>query len=365
VLLAWLLHPSYVLANDSSFGGSAADLVPLKETRVRMVSEDIVATFDGEWKVSAAYVFENPTAQAVTLQMGFPEPRCPEDMDCHVSQAFKDLETTVRGVPVEHRKGSLSMSKLSEILGKVWLYDVSFAAKERVEIHHSYRVGGSYSIGGGYDLVYITRTGALWSGPIGSATFRFRCPAWMISLTYAKGSKPNDIHIVREGEEAYTEVVFEMHDWKPKKDLWVAFELDGMDAQWKVPAHPVPGIDPCPLQSDDLFFTAQQAVDDGAAAVDALARTWNQQPPLALRTCANNVFARYGRKFDSELYNRFFYGAKGWAPGAPPYKPYAPNPAYSTALLGAHDWAVLKVLRAAKALRAGPERNDQKRDSSR
>jgi hypothetical protein len=65
--------------------------------------------------------------------MGFPEPRCDEDGDCHISQSFKDLETTVRGVPVQHRKGKLSMTKLSPVLGKVWLYDVIFEPKERVK----------------------------------------------------------------------------------------------------------------------------------------------------------------------------------------------------------------------------------------
>lgn len=352
-LLAILLIQRVALANDSSFGGSGADLVPIEEKRIRMVSEDIIATFIGDWSVTAAYVFENPTNETISLQMGFPEPKCVEDLDCHVDRAFKDLETTVRDVPVKLRKGKLSLSKLSPVLGKVWLYDVTFEPRERIKIWHSYRVGGTWSLSGGYDLVYVTRTGAQWGAPIESAKFRFRLPVWMKSLQHAKWAKPTDIHIVRTAKDAYTEVVFEQQQWTPKSDLWVAFELDGMmEQEWRLPESPVAGIEPCGLTSDTTAIDAWNATQERPDTTAALAKTWSQQSAASLQTCTNNVFARYGRKFENDRYNRYFYGSKGWSPGAPPYKPYAPNPAYSTRVLTDVDWAVLKVLKMAKAMQA-------------
>jgi hypothetical protein len=336
-------------ANDSSFGGSGADLVPLSETRVRMVSEDIVLTWGRGWKVVADYVFENPTDEPVTLQMGFPEPKCIPDMDCDVDTSFKDLETTVRDAPVTHRKGNTSLSKLSVVLGTVWLYDVSFAPKERVHIRHTYRVGGTCGLSGWCDIAYITRTGARWAGPIENAKFRFRLPIWMNSLRYPKWSKPASIQMAHVGNDAFTEIAFEQTQWKPKADLWVAFEQEPPFPTWSAPDRRAPGIEPCPLDSDALP-DAWAAVAAGETNVAELAKLWSRHSPEQLRTCVNNVFARYGRKFEANLYNRYFYGSKGWSPGKPPYKLYSPNPAFSNRALTAYDWAVLKVLRMARDL---------------
>ena len=214
---------------------------------------------------------------------------------------------------------------------------------------NTYRVGGSCSIGGACDIMYITRTGALWAGPIESAKFRFRLPIWMNSLRYPKWSKPKSIQMVYLGDDAYTEVLFEQTQWKPKADLWVAFEQDYFIPEWTTPGTPTKGVPPCPLVGY-IYDDAQQAVNEGDSAVAELAKVWSRESPEALKTCANNVFARYGRKFDSNRNNRFFYGSKGWLPGKPPYKLYAPNPAFSNRVLTPFDWAVLRVLRTARDL---------------
>ncbi|MEZ5584231.1 MAG: hypothetical protein R3F37_17105 [Candidatus Competibacteraceae bacterium] len=94
------------MANDMAFGGAGADLVPLTENRVQMVSEDILIERrafggyqilgKGDWRVSAAYRFHNLTSESVDVQVGFPEPACPEDGDCDFT-GFTAMIITVRG----------------------------------------------------------------------------------------------------------------------------------------------------------------------------------------------------------------------------------------------------------------------------
>src|SRR5688572_25989156 len=81
--LAVLLAAASAAANDFSVGGSGADLVPLSETRVSMRAEDIRIVFvERHWRITADYVFVNPTTTAVTLQIGFPEILCSPEVDC-------------------------------------------------------------------------------------------------------------------------------------------------------------------------------------------------------------------------------------------------------------------------------------------
>ena len=74
VLIAVLFWVGPTFANDATFGGAGGALAPLKETRIRMASEDILLeAMDNEyWSVTASYVFENTTSKTVVVQLGFP-----------------------------------------------------------------------------------------------------------------------------------------------------------------------------------------------------------------------------------------------------------------------------------------------------
>jgi hypothetical protein len=101
---------NYASANDFTAGGTPADLVPVPESRIAMQSEDILMEYsDGDWLVTADYVFQNSSPAAITQQIGFPELHCDPDAgyDCRVD-SFKSLKTTVDGKAVTHRKGQIS-----------------------------------------------------------------------------------------------------------------------------------------------------------------------------------------------------------------------------------------------------------------
>lgn len=69
VLIAMALHSGGASANDSSFGGTGADLVPREETRVSMKSENIVIEYrDESWHITADYVFRNLVDSPASIQ---------------------------------------------------------------------------------------------------------------------------------------------------------------------------------------------------------------------------------------------------------------------------------------------------------
>ena len=110
VLIAVLFWVSPTFANDATFGGAGGALAPLKETRIRMASEDILleALDNDYWSVTASYVFENTTSKTVVVQLGFPELGCMGDCDMGHPFTMNGLVTTVRGRPVNHRTGRIN-----------------------------------------------------------------------------------------------------------------------------------------------------------------------------------------------------------------------------------------------------------------
>jgi len=294
-------------ANDSTFGGVGAELIPLVETRIRMVSEAIVLDRDAErWRVEARYAFENPTEETIVVEMGFPERHCHSDEDCTSSRAghFQDLQTMVRGVEVVQQTGSVDPSHdWAPSLGRVWLYTVEFAPGERIEIVHRYTYESSGSVDGEI-IDYVTRTGKLWNGPIGHARFVVRTfeRPWMLEFPaeFALVSlveRPGDQH------RGITEIVFEMRDWTPRGDfsLLLATPFRGLE---HLSAH---GLD-CPALHDVVAHERTRESDPKAA--DALAEVLERYDPETLRTCRNLPYAAHGRPFTSHRLRRVFYGSK-------------------------------------------------------
>jgi hypothetical protein len=230
LLLAALSWPAPAHANDTAFRGAAANLFPQRNVPVRMLSEDILLVATGtEWRVVAKYLFESQSSQPLRLQVGFPELRCWSDPEYPCGHRhFRDLETTVGGQPVTRRPGKLSKSAAwSEYLGVIWLFDVEFAARARVEVEHRYRLGSSESSDGDRFTDYVIRTGSTWLGPIGHARFTVHLPAYALRVSASKvaglaGAPPRIV----DGPEPYVELVLEGSELRPEKDLQFRFNAD-------------------------------------------------------------------------------------------------------------------------------------------
>jgi hypothetical protein len=70
-----------------------------------------------------------------------------------------------------------------------------------------------------------------------------------------------------------------------------------------------------------------------------------------LRICRNAVFARHGRIFSDGQLNRYFYGKAKPKHSLRPYLPFEPNNEFSNDLVSKTDWALLKVIDRAQAIR--------------
>ncbi|MCB9593007.1 MAG: YARHG domain-containing protein [Sandaracinaceae bacterium] len=293
-LAVWTLGAP-ALANDASFGGEGADLAPLVETRVRMASEEIVIEqprpdADG-WRVTATYAFENPTDEAVAITMGFPERHCGPDEDCGFDNRFLGLRTTVRGEPVAHRVSRVGRRHgWAPRLGRAYLFDVRFEPRERVEIVHRYQMGSSGSVDGGDEVAYVTRTGALWAGPIGRARFVVRTHRrpWRLSF-------PAEYQLARYVEEptaagpGRTEIVFEQTEWSPRHDLHVYLgrPWNGIETTSAISRCPAPGAT--------------------GRYVERTREALRELSDADLATCRNMIFAAHGRPFASAAARETFY----------------------------------------------------------
>lgn len=326
-------------ANDSSFGGSGSDLIPLTETTIRMASEEITFTaasplsFEGkwgEWEVVAKYHFENPSERSVKLQMGFPETRCggenwEGDGSPHCGE-FRGLRTEVRGVAVEMRAGTVGKPPWSERLGTVYLFEVAFKPKETIEIVHTYRY--DRTPGAGFEsLTYVTATGALWNGPIGSARFRLvgvETPP--VSVQF-----PPSFRLVESAERptptgGRTDLTLEARDWRPTGD----FNLTLLNHTW-------PSRFNCPpLEGTEEYDPDWQALD-----------------AKALRLCRNLPFAAHGKAFqDRDLAEQFYRpeGPSDYDDGSRAIG-FRLNALYADSLLSPAEWAYVERAKKEEARR--------------
>jgi hypothetical protein len=118
------------------------------------------------------------------------------------------------------------------VFGPVWLYDVTFAPRDVVKIVHTYQVSGGGSVAGDRWVGYVTRTGAMWGGPIGSARFTFRVPYPTLLLRAPKDQPVLSIVRKTEGKKVFLEVVLAAKSWTPKDDLLLSHSPEEYFTQW-------------------------------------------------------------------------------------------------------------------------------------
>jgi hypothetical protein len=354
VLVAVLLFaaPSVARANDGAFGGSGASLAPLASTPIRMVREDIVMELRGRplaWDVTAHYEFENPTDEAVTVQMGYPETRCDaEEGDCvgHGGR-FRGLRTRVRGRVVRERIGRVSESSpWAQELDRVHLFDVSFAPRERVTVDHHYVYDRSFTAVMGENVYYLTRTGALWNGPIGEARFTVRTPEPLYSVEH-----PGVFRLVQWDRRVMngrgmSELVFEARSFTAEVDFGLLLgsvmrleigEPIG-DGSFDATVCYLSGLTGPMRPSTRVFFDE-----------------WlRDAPPEDLAACRNLVFALSGYTFRNERWTRAFYGARprpgdmgeGWV-----VEPLRPATRFTQAQLPRHHGTIVRAIQRELARR--------------
>lgn len=309
LLIVW---PAVAAANDGNFGGSGASLAPLASTDVKMLREDITLELAGRplaWRVTAIYEFENPTGAPVTVQMGYPETRCdPDEGDCMGQGGrFRGLDTKVRGRRVRHRVGRVAESSPWAMeLERVFLFDVVFAARERVRVEHRYTYDRSFTAVLGENVHYLTRTGSLWNGPIGEARFTVRTPNPPLVVEHPRSVPLTSWdRVVRDGR-GVTELVFVVRNYRPTEDFEVLLG------------------EPARLQAGEAIGDGSIDVADCVAAATAgRSREARQMTDEFLREssvetltgCQNLLLALSGSPMPDARWTRAFYGGEGRTSG--------------------------------------------------
>ncbi len=226
VLVAMSAVADLAAANDTAFGGSAAALVPIEQTDVQMRSERIVMTahpVEVRWDVSARYEFVNHGTEAVKLQVGFPELRCPGGAEYCSTGAFQRLTTRIDGQLVKHRKGKVDLGhEWNNHLGTVWLFDATFPPGKTVVIEHAYSVPGVLDSMGHRYLTYVTRTGQTWAKTIEKAEFVVRLPPFTHTVLAARGKGVTG-QPPRVATDGRVEFVAKATNWVPDEDIEIGF----------------------------------------------------------------------------------------------------------------------------------------------
>jgi hypothetical protein len=352
--------PALAHANDGTWGGSGSDLVPLKEKRIRMAAEDIVMEYvpvkkyGVRWQVTATYTFENPTDEAITVSMGFPETFCDGESDCGSpdnKHTFWDMKTTVDGKPVKMKVGAVSAKeeKWAPELGRVHLFDVKFAPKAKVSVVHTYHHGYSGSSMGDSSLYYITKTGSLWNGPIGKARFTVRMPERPWGLVYPKTYNLQSYTSRKQDKKVMTEIIFEQQNWTPTQDLDLYFGSPMTSGSSKFATS-------CP----DVH---ESSVGEGIKkpTLKAGEETFGGLSDEELRICRNLPFAHHGYTFKDEKLQKLFYG-----PGALKVSGaydneeepkdfvrinFQPNPFYDESMLSKDEQGYVKLIKLVEEAR--------------
>jgi len=341
-----------VLGNDAEMGGVGTDLVPTENTSVALAKEDITLRLRGDkWSVVARYVFKNPDASPHRVTMGFPEHACAvDDEDCPKNM-FSRMKTSVRGRRVRHRQGSLRPEHAwAKLLGPVWLYDVAFEPRETVEIVHEYAMEPGGSITGAAWVDYITRTGALWAGTIGEATFTFILPQQAMLLAMVPEVP---VSVTREGDKIH--VVFTHSGWEPEHDLTLHYALTDVMLPWTIGEEPG-GFDwDLAMKRSGVRSHCRALGDlDPGAVLNGLeverVATELAASSSDLRLCRNAIYARRGKIFEDESLNRYFYGESTPVPGSRAHFAWIPTTRGATPLF-ATDRTRLGIVERAAALR--------------
>jgi hypothetical protein len=287
--LSVLLFASSGAAKDGVLGGTSAGPVPLVETRVRMASEDIVLRYsDLRWHVEATYVFENPADAAIELQAGFPELRCEAGEECE-GKGLRDVTTTVDGRRVTGQEGKLEETgSFSKYIGVIWLYDLTFPAKQRVTVVHGYTLSSGTDSQGNRFISHVTRAGRNWAGPIGKARFTARLPVVTHTIRRPElaGLRVTPPRVVSDGPAPHVEIVLEGANWVPAGDYSISFNPTALIAEAR--------LDSSKSRKREQLFPAGSCLRSLAAVT---------------RDCVNLIYASKGYPFrEPELVKRFYSG---------------------------------------------------------
>ncbi len=235
-------------ANDTSFGGEGATLLPIENHEIAMVDEHIVIEGMPDkrpdfpklkgWKTTCTFHFRNDSSSPQTITMGFPFPRPIdvdregtqlEELDAKMKKVFltpmiAKFTTKVRNVDVKSKE--IEIKDPSSPYRNAWVWDVTFAPGETVEVVNTYEHEASGNSEYEQEITYVLRTGKNWKGgKIGRSLLEVKpnldfypVPG---ELAAEYEVQPKGARIEADG--AFKKVIWDLKDFEPKSDLRIRF----------------------------------------------------------------------------------------------------------------------------------------------
>lgn len=324
---AFLAH-----ADDTAFGGSGAAPMPIKQTDVAMLNEQIVISgheinrpdMKGEWKYNCEYTFKNETNSSHTFQMGFPFP-----VDDQMGEITTPLGYTSKkgsalvhdfAVTINGKSVPAKATKIASVPEKginyedAYIWQITMPANQIVKVHHYYVSGVTINVMGQNNVSFVLKTGGLWKGDtIGSAHLEVvpntptrLCTELDKSADYLK-TTPAGMQIVGEGKDR--KYVWDLQNFAPKEDLELCLINNKNYVRYYI-VYPIvqgTGFNHIPL---------------------------NKMSPPELQVLRNSIYAQYGKQFDNPKLQEYFN--KQWW--------YEPSANYSENLLTEDDKKAIDLL---------------------
>jgi hypothetical protein len=307
-----------VYANGGSFGRLGEVVFPLEDRDIKMVSERIIGNGGQDsHEVNCEFTFLNLTDELKKIEIGFPihglvsalyENKKSEDI------TDRDILVIVDGkkVSVDLRAG-MSNPKLN--LGGayplVFVFPVEFGPHERKKVkirYHTWYFSADDDVIATRSFIYVTKTGALWSGNIENAEFSFALPGdyslYAPALIHVYG-KPGGYKIVGG------RILWSFKDWKPKEEISINVQIGhlqnllGLEMGRSLEAREYVGDRKLYSKNDLVYSPKREYYDTPVEVILKAAYLW------VLR---NEIYARRGYKFGNPVLAEFFSEFAWYAP---------------------------------------------------
>lgn len=210
-------------AEPTTFGGAGASLLPLAETRVGRMVEDIVARrSEDSWTVDVVDVFQSGAAPEV-VPIALPDFESAAD-SAHSGPTISGLRLFADGVEMkptlEPPPAKSDFPGLGGLSG-LYTWRLRFASEEQKVVRLSFRVHSSRTERGDELLFHYLNTGTPWRGASGRVNARFELGDLSSEDLVADWLRPT-----RYGVGA-SSVTWQLASEEPEEDLVVALRRFG------------------------------------------------------------------------------------------------------------------------------------------
>ena len=266
-------------------------------------------------KVEALFLFANLVATKGSIKMGFPISKSSDSSAYYL----KDFKVLIENQPVKvnrhqvkkDEKNLLKNRNGEPLYSELFVWDMEFSAKEKKRVKVEYIVEWGTRIRGNpiAYFEYVTRTGALWSGPIEKADFYVQMDEKIIRASGGRDAKYRLDISPSSYEIKGNYIEWHFTNWEPSEDITIAINE----------------VDPSAKETiQDLSHHFKDKLYEGNTRnySNKDIEIWNDIGPmdyplmrrLFTKTLRNEIYARHGRVFTTPEIKQIFEGLPWYKP---------------------------------------------------